>query len=101
MQAKLRFDAMALAAAELAAAERAEGRGAHVKGPLIRGAHVEHTPGVAPPRKWPLTCAGRWFAILGLNQSRLAKRRGRLRLICYLRTFVVAWALAITLAPGE
>jgi hypothetical protein len=42
-----------------------------------------------------------WCATLGLNQSRLAKRRGRLRLICYLRTFVVAWALAITLAPGE
>jgi hypothetical protein len=70
------------------------GRGAHVKGPLIRGAHVEHTPGAAPLRKWPLTCAGRWCAVLGLNQSRLAKRRGRFRLICYLRTFVVAWTLA-------
>jgi hypothetical protein len=34
------------------------------------------------------------FNKLGLNQSRLAKRRGRLRLICYLGTFVVAWTLA-------
>jgi hypothetical protein len=48
---------------------RAEGRRAHVKGPLIRGAHVEHTPGAAPLQKWPLTCAGRWCAVLGLNQS--------------------------------
>jgi hypothetical protein len=32
-----------------------------------------------------------WCAVLGLNQSRLAKRRGRFRLICYLRTFVVPW----------
>ena len=30
-----------------------------------------------------------WCAVLGLNQSRLAKRRGCLRLICYLQTFVV------------
>ena len=30
-----------------------------------------------------------WCAVLGLNQSRLAKRRGRFRLICYLRTFAV------------
>jgi hypothetical protein len=35
-----------------------------------------------------------WCAVLGLNQSRLAKRRRGLRLICYLRTFVVAWTLA-------
>jgi hypothetical protein len=35
-----------------------------------------------------------WCAVLGLNQSRLAKRRGRFRLICYLRTFVVTWTLA-------
>jgi hypothetical protein len=35
-----------------------------------------------------------WCAILGLNQLRLAKRQGRFRLICYLRTFVVAWTLA-------
>jgi hypothetical protein len=77
-----------------AAVERAEGPGSTRPGPLIRGAHVEHTPGAAPLRKWPLTCAGRWCAVLGLNQSRLAKRRGRFRLICYLRTFVVAWTLA-------
>jgi hypothetical protein len=30
------------------------------------------------------------FNKLGLNQSRLAKRRGRFPLICYLRTVVVA-----------
>jgi hypothetical protein len=42
-------------------------------------------------------------AILGLNQSRLAKRRGRFRLICYLRTFVVPWTLrdAASLTPRE
>jgi len=32
-----------------------------------------------------------WCAVRGLNQSRLAKR---LALICYLRTFAVAWTLA-------
>ena len=31
--------------------------------------------------------------ISGLNQSGLAKQRGRLRIICYLRTFVVPWTL--------
>jgi hypothetical protein len=35
-----------------------------------------------------------WCAVLGLNQWRLAKRRGRFPLICYLRTFVVTWTLA-------
>ena len=39
------------------------------------------------------------FNKLGLNQWRLAKWRGRFRLICYLRTFVVAWALAERGAP--
>jgi hypothetical protein len=39
------------------------------------------------------TAAAVW-QILGLNQSRLAKRRGRFRLICHLRTFVVVWTLA-------
>jgi hypothetical protein len=34
--------------------------------------------------------AAAFWQILGLHQSRLAKRRGRFRLICYLRTFVVA-----------
>jgi hypothetical protein len=38
-------------------------------------------------------------AVLGLNPSRLAKRRGRLRLICYLGTFVVTWTLADVTAP--
>ena len=39
----------------------------------------------------PLELHKQWCAVLGLNQSRLAKRRGRFRLICYLRTFVVPW----------
>ena len=52
-----------------AAVERAEGRRAPVKGPLIRGAHVEHTLGAAPPRKWPLTCAGRWVRGTGIEPA--------------------------------
>ena len=42
-----------------------------------------------------------WCAVLGLNQSRLAKRRGRFRLICYLRTFVVAGELADFAPVGQ
>ena len=42
-----------------------------------------------------------WCAILGLNQSRLAKRRGRFRLICYLRTFAVAWPMAERSASSQ
>jgi hypothetical protein len=57
-------------AAVLGVLRRPAGRGAAGtrQGPLIRGAHVAHTLGEAPPLKWPLTCAGRWCAILGLNQ---------------------------------
>src|SRR4029077_19350100 len=61
--------------------------------PDDRGSRLVHDPEFVA-----LTTASElrkhWCAELGLNQSRLAKRRGRLRLICYLRTFVVAWTLA-------
>jgi hypothetical protein len=53
------------------------------------------------PMQRCITAGQTWCAILGLNQSRLAKRRRRLRLICYLRTFVVPWTLAEQSAPGQ
>jgi hypothetical protein len=40
----------------------------------------------------------RLCAVLGLNQSRLAKR---LALICYFGTLAVAWTLADQSAPGQ
>jgi hypothetical protein len=84
------------------------GTGASCCGGRSRLAHIWHEP--APPdQKLPLKCGQNLCAVLGLNQSRLAKRRGRFRLICCLRTLVVPWtrctdsrrAGAVTQVPSE
>jgi hypothetical protein len=54
----------------------------------MSGVHEEFTKS-SEVSKIILELQKRWCAILGLNQSRLANRRGRCRLSCTLETFVV------------
>src|SRR5277367_4187612 len=77
---------------------RAEGRGAHVRAADSGSTRRAYALRSAAS-KMATDVRGPLCAILGLNQWRLAKRRGRFSLICYLRTFAVAWAFAERGAP--